>query len=531
MSALFIAALSILIFGLGYLFYGSRLQHLFGADPQRKTPAHTKFDGIDYVPAKHWTVLFGHHFASIAGAGPIIGPVIAVAIWGWGPALLWIVLGTIFIGGVHDYGSLMLSVKHDGFSVGEVAEGLISRKARTVFVAFIWLSLILVVAVFVYLCAQTLASEPRIVIPSLGLIFVAILVGYLLYIRKLNLVLVTILGLILLAGLLFVGARFPMGFTKQTVVFWSFILLVYCYAASVAPVHILLQPRDYLSSYLLVAGIAFGYAGLFLSRPHLNTPFFVGWNASLGYLWPMMFVTVACGAVSGFHCLIASGTSSKQLANERDAKKIGYGGMVVEGIVAVMALLAVAGGIASWEELSAIIKRSDGPIGAFGAGYDVIARPLLGGYGGLIAITILNAFILTTLDTATRIGRYLTEELFGIKNRFLATFIIVILGGWLALSGKWNTIWPIFGASNQLVAALALLVISCWMLSRKQPTLYTLIPCLFMFITTVGALIYQFVVFSKAKDRLLAAVAVVLLALAGYVVFEVIRSLRKKCQS
>lgn len=526
MNSLYIVILSIAVFLLGYRFYARRLERLFGVDPQRKTPSETRFDGIDYVPAKHWTVLFGHHFASIAGAGPIIGPVIAVAVWGWGPALLWILLGTIFIGGVHDFGSLVLSVKHDGVSIGEAAQNLISHRARTIFAVFVWLSLILVVAVFAYLCGQTLASEPKIVIPSFGLIFIALLAGCLMYQLKWNQALVTVLGLGLLALLLVAGAELPLGF-RPNVVFWSLILLVYSYIASVTPVQILLQPRDYLSSFLLVFGVVFGYLGLLISRPNINTPFLVAWNSSSGYLWPMMFVTIACGAISGFHCLIASGTSSKQIASEAHAKRIGYGGMVAEGIVAVMALLAVAAGISSRGELSGMLQKGGpGPIGAFGAGYGVLAKPLLAGYGGLVAMTILNAFILTTLDTATRIARYITQELFGIKNRFFATFIIVVLAGWLALSGKWNMIWPVFGASNQLVAALALLIISCWLLSRRQPTLYTLIPCLFMFITTTGALVYQLAMFLKGHNRPLAVITVALLCLALYMVFEVIKSVR-----
>jgi len=515
-------ALGALVVLLGaYFVHGRRLERDFGIDPNRPTPAHTKADGIDHVAAYHWTVLFGHHFSSIAGAGPIVGPVIAVALWGWAPALLWVVIGTIFLGGVHDFGALIVSVRHGGRSIADVAENLISRKAKIVFSLFVWLALILVIAVFVVLCAKTFVVQPQIIIPSLGLIPVAILVGIGLYKLKINQTITTIFGLASLVGLIFLGNRIPINVGNQAMLIWSSVLLVYCYFASITPVNILLQPRDYLSSFLLFAGLILGYVGFIVSHPRINLPSFVAWKSSEGELWPMLFVTVACGAISGFHALIASGTTSKQIASEKEIRQIGYGAMIAEGLVAVMAILVVVTGFSSREALVKVMGNSGvGPVGAFGQGYGEVTRAFLGGYGSSFAMLVLNAFILTTLDTATRIGRYLSEELFRIKNRHFSTILVVVLSAALALSGKWNKIWPIFGASNQLVAALALVVITSWMLAQKKKYRFIAVPAIFMLVTTMGALFLQLVQFLKEKNFLLMSIDLALVVLALFMVSE-----------
>jgi len=517
-NSLIIVFIAIILFFWAYRFYARKLESLWHIDPKRSTPAYSKFDSVDYIPARNWLVLFGHHFASIAGAGPIIGPVIAVMLWGWLPALLWVVVGTIFIGGVHDFGSLITSVREGGSSVADIAQHVISRRAKIIFSLFVWLALVLVIAVFAYLCADTFVKEPKIVLPSLGLIPVAMVAGYLLYHARVNTVLTTIFGLVCLTGLIFLGNTLMI---KSNINIWLLVLLVYCYFASVLPVNILLQPRDYLSSFLLFFGVGVGYIGLVLAHPNISMPYYNKWSASEGYLWPMLFVTVACGAVSGFHALIASGTSSKQIASERHVRRIGYGSMVLEGLVAVLAIIATAILFRRGEDLAAALK-STSPIGIFGKGYGVITKSILGGYGPFIAITILNAFILTTLDTATRISRYLTEELFRVKNRYLSTLVIIILSGTLAFSGKWQKIWPAFGASNQLVAALALFVLSCWLLSKNKSAKFTLWPALFMLVTTVAALVYQVIRYFLNKEIVLLIVSVLLIILAGFMVYEVI---------
>jgi carbon starvation protein len=519
MNSLIIVCVALVAFFWAYRFYAKKLESLWHIDPKRSTPAFTKYDSVDYIPAKNWLVLFGHHFASIAGAGPIIGPVIAVTLWGWLPALFWVVLGTVFIGGVHDFGSLITSVREGGSSVADIAREAISQKAKLIFSLFVWLALILVIAVFAYLCAETFVKEPKIVLSSLGLIPVAMLIGYLLYHLRINSVLTTILGLSLLVVLIFLGNVFAI---NSTLVVWLLVLFVYCYFASVLPVNILLQPRDYLSSFLLFLGIGAGYLGLILSHPKITMPYYHHWTSSEGYLWPMLFVTIACGAVSGFHALIASGTSSKQIANERHVRRIGYGGMVAEGLVAALAIISVAILFKKGDDFSAVLKSLT-PIGLFGKGYGLVTQIILGNYGSFIAITILNAFILTTLDTATRISRYLTEELFRIKNRYLSTLLIIILSSLLAFSGKWNKIWPAFGASNQLVAALTLFVLSCWLLAKGKSVKFVILPAFFMLLTTMAALFFQITRYLKEKDIVLLTVSIFMIVLAGYMTYEVAR--------
>jgi carbon starvation protein len=524
MNTLVIVLLVAGAFGWAYRFYARKLESLMHIDPKRATPAFAKYDSVDYIPAKNWLILFGHHFSSIAGAGPIIGPVIAVMLWGWFPALLWVIVGSIFIGGIHDFGALITSVREGGASIGDITQKVISRKAKIIFSLFLWVTLILILAVFAYLCADTFVKEPKIVFPSLGMIPVALMTGYLLYHARVNTALATVFGLVCLIGLIFLGEVFAI---KGSLTMWLVILFVYSYFASILPVNILLQPRDYLSSFLLFFGVGVGYLGLCMVRPSLHMPAFHHWDSSEGYLWPALFVTVACGAVSGFHSLVASGTSSKQLANERHAKRIGYGGMLTEGVVAVLAIVCIAILFKRNDDFIGVLK-TDGPIGLFGRGYGVITKSILFGYGSFIAITILNAFILTTLDTAARIARYLTEELFLIRNRYLSTLIIVLLSAALAFSGKWQKIWPVFGASNQLVASLALFVISCWLLAKHKPISFTLWPAFFMFLTTIASLVMQIKRYAMHKDMVLFSIAVVLMMLALFMGGEVIRVLRRK---
>ncbi len=529
MSSLIVLFGGLAVFALGYFFYGGRIAALFPIDPGRETPAVKKFDGVDYVPAKNWLVLFGHHFSSIAGAGPIIGPVIGCIWWGWFPSLVWIVLGTVLLGGVHDFTALLISVREEGASIAEVSAAVVSRKARLIFSVFVWLALILVIAVFADLCAKTFITQKKIVLPSLGLIPVAVLTGYLIYVRKANLTFSTVLGLLLLAGLLFFGNYIPVDIGGHAYVVWLTVLLVYCFVASITPVNILLQPRDYLCSFLLVFGAGMGLLGLLVSRPVITQPAFISWQTSQGALWPMMCVTIACGAISGFHAIIASGTTSKQLANERHGRKIGYGAMVAEGLVALIAVLAVVSGIPdkSQQDLCLLFK-DEGPICLFGTGYTGLTRVFFGEYGLYIAIMILNAFILTTLDTATRVCRYITEELTGASNRLVSTLIVVAVAGVLAFSGAWSRIWPIFGASNQLVAALALFVASLWLLMKKRPTAYTFVPAIFMFLTTVAALGIQGLSYVRSGQYLLAGLSAVLLVLALVMVGEVYQAFRKR---
>ncbi|MFN7170966.1 MAG: carbon starvation protein A, partial [Candidatus Omnitrophota bacterium] len=382
MNVSVIAIGALILLGGAYFVYGRRLDKNFGIDPKRDTPSHTQADGLDYIAAKHWTVLFGHHFASIAGAGPIVGPIIAVSLWGWGPSILWIILGTIFLGGVHDFGSLLVSMRHQANSIAEISKELISRRAKIFFSTFVFLALILVIAVFAVLCAKTFVVQPEIVLPSLGLIPLAIFAGIGFYNLKLNQLFVTFLSLIILGVLLFLGIYFPVKITiPQVFNFWLVILFLYSYLASVLPVNILLQPRDYLSSFLLFFGLVLGYLGIFVSSPRINLPVYISWNTESGLLWPMLFVTIACGAISGFHSLIASGTTSKQISSEKDVRKIGYGAMVLEGVLAVMTVLVIAGSFSSQSSLNEVLQNKGGPIRAFGEGFGKLTHSFLKGHG------------------------------------------------------------------------------------------------------------------------------------------------------
>jgi carbon starvation protein len=534
MNSLLIGLLGVLILSAGYIGYGRIIARLWQIDSHSKTPAHEKYDGVDYIPARHWTILFGHHFASIAGAGPILGPVLATAAWGWAPTLVWIILGSIFIGAVHDFSALMVSLHHGGRSIAEVSEVVMGRASRLLFAAFLWLSLILVVAVFAAATAYTLVKEPHVVIPTCGLVIIAGMIGFWVNRFRGGLWPATIIALLLLAGFIWLGYKYPISLPAQYAIpIWIILLLIYALIASVLPVDILLQPRDYISTFILFFGLGLGYLGLVLTRYPIHVPAFVSAVPAQGPVWPMLFVFVACGAVSGFHSLVASGTTSKQLAEKEHARRIGFGAMILEGVLALLALLAVSAGL-YWTSgaghegliLSELLSGGDW-IGTFAKGYGRLTAPLMGAALGMtIAIIMLNAFVITTLDSATRITRYITEELFGdvfgirfLKNRYLASLLVVVAAASLAL-GQWQKIWPIFGASNQLVAALTLLVISFYLLDRKRSIKFTFYPALFMLLTTIAALCYQGWMFFRQGKIGLGSIALLLLGLAAFMVWQ-----------
>ncbi|MCL4818400.1 MAG: carbon starvation protein A [Vicinamibacteria bacterium] len=523
----------------GYVVYGRFIAGVVGVDPTRPTPAHTKRDGVDYVPANHWLVLFGHHFSSICAAGPIVGPALAVAYWGWAPSLLWILLGGVLMGAVADFTALVVAVRHGGVSISEVTGQVVSHRARMLFSVFIFIALILVLAVFSVLTAGTFIEAPEIVIPSWGILPVAVLAGVVLNREgdgRGRLASVTVLGLAAIVGLLVLGHEVPvalpelLGLSAQTT--WILALLAYCFVASVVPVQYLLQPRDYLSSYVLFVTIGLGLLGIFVVAPQFQGAAFTSfvpaeWPVA-GPLWPMMFVTIACGALSGFHSVVSSGTTCKQLDNEAHACRVGYGAMLTESLVATLVVVAVGAGI-TVSRHAELLRGPGGAIAAFGEGYGTLTRWLFGDYGMTFAVMALNFFILTTLDTATRLGRYLLEELLGWRNRYAATFVVVALAAALALSGQWRVLWPAFGASNQLVGALALLVVSAWLLQNGRPRWPTLIPAILMLATTVAALGWQvWGALTQAKPNLfLAGLGIVLVVLAMAVLREAVPALRR----
>ncbi|UCC67579.1 MAG: carbon starvation protein A, partial [Armatimonadota bacterium] len=463
MNSLTLAAVSCGALYLGYLLYSRVIARLWDFQPDRPTPATEAPDGVDYIAAKHWTMLFGHHFASIAGVAPVVGPVLACAAWGWLPTLVWVVIGSIFLGAVHDFSSLMASLRARGRSIADLTEAHLGHRVRIVFGGFLWLTLILVVAVFARFGAMTLTDEPRVVIPTFGVILVAVLVGLMMYRWGVPQWLATLSGLLLLGGLIVIGyhVRIQLPWADQEVLLnlrpgsftfldaklnanlfaWTVILLVYAYLASITPVNLLLQPRDYLSTFVLYIGLLVGYTGLVLTRPAIQAPPMVSFSTAQGYLWPMLFVVVACGAISGFHSLVASGTTAKQIGSEADAPRIGYGAMIVEAALAVLAIVAVTAGL-KWNSgpnpLLDVLKKqgAPSPLIVFANGFAVITEPIFRdpSLAVLVAITVLKTFIMTTLDSATRITRYIGEELFGeglgiafLRNRFAATLLITVL--------------------------------------------------------------------------------------------------------
>jgi len=531
-NATLVLAGALVWFALGYRVYGRLMTRIVGIDPTRATPAHTKQDGVDFVPAKSWLVLFGHHFSSICGAGPIVGPALAVAYWGWGPSIVWVLVGAVFMGAVADFTSLVVSVRSDGRSIPEIARPEISARARLWFSVFIWIALVLVIAVFAIFAARTFIEEPDTVVPSFALIPIALLVGHLLYRTTMSNTVVTLLGIGLLVAALVLGVEVPItvdhvaGLDAEQL--WIVVLLAYCFVASVTPVQVLLQPRDYLAGYLLFAAIGLGVASVFVSAPAMQPEAFHGFSpsAQAGPLWPMLFVTIACGAISGFHSLVSSGTTCKQLATEAHACRIGYGGMLTEGLVGVLVVIAVGAALTAPQLTEAL--AAGGPINAFSTGFGVLSGPILGSYGKAFAVMALNAFILTTLDSATRIGRYLTQELLATEAMYGPTLAVVGASGALALTGQWTKLWPAFGTSNQLIGALALLVTSCWLVRRGRRAAPTLVPAVVMLITTIAAFVYQLqATMRRAEpDWFVATVIVLLIVLALVVFWEGVRTLR-----
>ncbi|MDC7223199.1 MAG: carbon starvation protein A [Spirochaetales bacterium] len=523
MNSLVIVLIAIAAFVVAYIGYGGWLCKKWGIDNKRETPAHAKEDGVDYVPASKGVVL-GHHFASIAGAGPITGP-IAAAMFGWVPVLLWIIIGSIFFGGVHDFGALVASIRHDGKSIGEIIEKNIGSRGKRLFALFAWLTLILVVAAFLNIVAATFASTPQAATASVLFMGVAILFGFGVYRRGLNLAVSSIIGVALLGGCIYLGMLFPLTLSAQV---WMWILLAYIFVASVTPVWILLQPRDYLNSFLLFAMIGGAVIGLLFARPHMNgdfVPAFAGFNVKGSFMFPILFVTVACGAISGFHSLVGSGTSSKMVDQEKDAKMIGYGGMLIEGVLAVIALVAI--GAVGMQEGGAIPTFSVGVatfMSSFGLSMDVGVP--------FIALAI-SAFALTSLDTATRLARFIFQEFWSMEgkkeeekpvkkvlsNMYVATAISVAIGGFLGFS-DWRTIWPIFGSANQLLAALALLAIGAWLAKSGRNNIMVKIPMIFMFLVTLTALVFVAKNNLAAGNYILVGFAVALFILALVLIKE-----------
>lgn len=522
MNAAVILLVSIALLAAGYVFYGSWLAKQWGIDPSQKTPAHELEDGIDYVPAKA-PVLMGHHFSSIAGAGPINGPIQA-AVFGWIPVLLWVIIGGIFFGGVHDFGALFASLRHKGQSIGEIIDDSMGKKAKRLFITFGYLTLLLVVAAFSSIVASTfgvttstgaavegptLAANQSTAMISILFILLAMIFGFFVYRKNAPIGVASVFGCLGIVAVVAIGLNFhPIALSYNA---WMWVIGVYILIASVTPVWILLQPRDYLSSFLLYFMIGAGIIAVLgavvtgngsFQIPAMGDAALKGTGVfTTGTAFPALFVTIACGAISGFHSLVSSGTTAKQLDNEKDAKPVAYGSMLIECVVAVISLLAVGfvwaaasdGTYASPTQVFA--GGLSAMIGSFAPGAKDIMYQML--------ILAVSVFCLTSLDTATRLARYMFQEFFleqgqtakdatGYKkvlaNPYVATAITVVLGVALGMTG-YTKIWPLFGAANQLLAAIGLLAVCTWLGAVGKNNKMFYIPMVFMLAVTICSLI------------------------------------------
>lgn len=548
MNASLIVVGSVLFFYFfGYRFYGALIEKKLVGPDDSPTPACSMEDGVDFVPAKK-PILFGHHFASISGAGPIIGPIVALVTFGWLAALGWIMIGNVFIGAVHDYLTLMLSVRNRGASIADVAEKAMGRRAKAIFSIFLYLALILVVTVFGMVGAKTLVAQPGMVIPTFALIPVAIVFGWVVYVKKAPLMPATFAVIALNLGFIYYGYHHPLAIPESGIFglapinIWFLILMLYAGIASIMPVNLLLQPRDYIATFNLYFAMLIGFVAILFVGPAMNAPALVtSFSEKQGPIWPMLFVLVACGAVSGFHSLVSSGTTSKQLSDERDGRPIAFGGMLLEGALAVMTLVMVGSGL-YWDVPAAAnidmqrygireVMASGGWIVAFGNGFGNIVSQMLPFLGfpiaAMIAMTALKTFILTTLDSSTRIARFIIEESIGrsnpvFANKYVALLLVIVPAYLLGISSGYTKIWPIFGATNQLIAALALMVVSAYLVGIKKPTRYVIIPAIFMVLTTIAALAWQAYSFftADAPNYMLGGLAAGLIVLALFVAYE-----------
>ncbi|MCL0073239.1 carbon starvation protein A [Dehalococcoidia bacterium] len=517
MSAIWLLVVAIAAFVVGYTFYGSYvIKKLGGADPTAKTPAHAMRDEVDYVPAPG-PVLMGHHFASIAGAGPIVGPIVA-AVFGWIPVFLWIVLGGIFIGAVHDAGALYTSVRHRAKSIAEILGENIGISGKKLFAAFAWLTVILVLAVFAVVLARTFAGTPSVATAAILFIVLAIFFGYAVHRRGAPLAVSSVVGVALLALCVWLGTLFPISLPVNV---WIVLLLAYALVAASLPVWLILQPRDYLESFLLYGFLAAALIGILATNPAIKLTAFTGFQVNLGYLFPMLFVTVACGAISGFHSLVSSGTTAKQVSRETHIRPIGYGGMLLECLLAVIALTTAAY-LLMGDYTALLAEKGWGGVFSTGIGSFLtgIGVPLQ--LGEAFAGLVLAAFALTTLDTATRLCRFMLQELTEkeegkpsavvtfVTNRYVAGLICVVLAGWLALGGGWRILWPLFGSANQLMATLALLAVAVWLTRMGRDNKFVLYPMVFMLAVTMTALVFMFF---KALDAGIIAHMIIVVAL------------------
>ena len=542
MQSLMIVLLGLAGMTLGWFFYSKFIAtKIYQLDPNFVTPAHEFNDGVDYHPTNKY-VLWGHHFTSVAGAAPIVGPAIAVY-WGWVPAVLWVTIGTVFFAGVHDFGALWASARHQGKSIGSLSEAVIGKRTRSLFMVVIFLVLLMVNAVFGVVIAGAFVNTPNAVFPAWSAIVVALIIGQLIH-RNYNLMLLSIVGVFALYGSIYVGSVVPLELPAGILGLsangnWILILFIYAAIASMLPVWVLLQPRDFINGMQLFVGLILLYGAVVLSLPDISAPAFnhqVGVDAPS--LIPLLFVTIACGAVSGFHGIVSSGTSSKQLNKETDARFVGYMASIGEGSLALITIVAVSGvALAATPEIWHQIYEKYGTAGAatFIQGG---AQMITNGWGLPVGIsttllaTMVVLFAGTTMDSGVRLQRYIIQEwgdIYGIdlfKKGVIATLIAVFCCLLLAFgaggaSGSGGLeIWPLFGSTNQILAGMTLLVISVKLIKMGRPARYTLLPMIFVLITSCWAAILKLIEFWLAANWLLVTIDIIVLVTSFMVILE-----------
>ena len=515
---------SLVFFALAYRLYGGFMDRRCGIDDQRPTPAHTQKDGIDYVPTRA-SILFGHHFSSIAGAGPIVGPILAAMYFGWGPTWFWILLGAAFVGGVHDYGSAFISARTGGKSIADAMRSIVGKRTGQLFAIFVLCALIYVIIVFLDLTASTFTNTPSVATASGWFIVVAVGFGLVITRTRMPFWLSILIFVPLTYAGLAIGHFFPSPLESQG--FWAIIIIAYCFVAAILPVQLLLQPRDFLSSTFLYILMLAGILGVIFSSQDMQIDFYLGWNSSqVGSLMPFLFITVACGACSGFHSIVSSGTTSKQLSVESDIRRVNYGAMLVEGVLAVFALGTVV--ILSQAERTELAT----PVAIFGAGAGRFMSTLgipenLAREFSLLAV---STFLLTTLDTCTRLSRFILEEFLGVRSvrtRWLGTLAVLVVPAgavFLKIDGQpaWRVFWPLFGSTNQLLAALALLTFMVFLKEKRIAYGFVVPAVVIMVITPLYALVmmtYGFLAKEGASsiDLVLAGICGAMLVLGSFV--------------
>lgn len=543
LNAAVVALGAIILLLLGYRFYGRMIAtKLFQIHNENddQTPARIYQDNVDFLPTPK-AILFGHHFSSIAGAAPIVGPAVAV-IWGWVPAMLWIILGVIFMGAAHDFGALVLSMKHKGQSIGQLTQSVIGKRAQSLFLIVVFFLVWIVIAVFALVIANLFKNFPGSVLPVNFEILVAIIMGLFINKKKGKLLVPSLLAQVGLLIMIYLGTLYPVSlgnlFGESEIMIWIIFLLIYGWIASSLPVWVLLQPRDYINSHQLFFGLALMLLGLFISAPQIVAPAFNPNPPGAPPWFPFLFITIACGAISGFHGLVSSGTTSKQVEKWQDTQTIGYGSMLGEGLLALLATLAVTAGFktpmawhahyASWQAANGLSAK----ISAFvlGAGGFISSLGIPEEFAQTLMAVLIISFAATSLDTAIRIQRYVLNEvgenlnLAPLKNRHFASLLAVASAFILIMSksgGKGGlTLWPLFGATNQLLASLTLIIISVYLYKKNRKWQYFALPCLFVYSMTGYGLIINLQRYLSAGNWALATIAILLIMCQLWILME-----------